>query len=72
MMSPCLNNMKYLIFLILLGLYKPIYLPLVQFKFASRFNREIFLAKLYYENTSSCKFSLCLLLVISLPHPWLG
>lgn len=43
MMSPCLNNMNFFIFPMLLGLYKPIYLPLVQFTFASRFNIEIFL-----------------------------
>ena len=42
MMSPCFSNMKYLIFPMLLELYKPIYLPPVQLKFASRFNIEIF------------------------------
>lgn len=41
MMSPCFNNMKYLIFPMLLGLCNPIYLPLVQFKFPRGFNIEM-------------------------------
>lgn len=43
MMSPCFNDMNYLILPMLLGLYKPICLPLVQFKFASRLNIKMFL-----------------------------
>lgn len=43
MMSLCSKKMKYLIFLVLLGFYKPTDLPLVQLKFARRFNMKMFL-----------------------------